>query len=43
MGELTHVREFDGSIIQNKSNSTVRDQLYKAYKELTEKEGEKII
>ena len=43
MGELTPVREIDGRIIQNKSNSTERDQLYKAYKELTEKEGEKII
>lgn len=43
MGELTPVREIDGRIIQNKSNSTIREQLYKAYKELTEKEGEKII
>ncbi|SFQ53623.1 aminotransferase class IV [Parafilimonas terrae] len=43
MGELTPVKEIDGRAIQNKSSSTIREQLYKAYKELTEKEGEKIV
>lgn len=42
MGELTPVYEIDGRIIQNNSNSTIREQLYKVYKELTEKEGEPI-
>lgn len=43
MGELTPVYEIDGRIIQNKSNSGIRNQLYKAYKELTEKAGEAIM
>jgi branched-chain amino acid aminotransferase len=43
MGELTPVYEIDGRVINNKSNTTIREQLYKAYKQLTETEGEKII
>lgn len=43
MGELTPVYEIDGRVIQNKSNSTMREQLYKAYKQLTETEGEPIV
>ena len=43
MGELTPVNEIDGRMIQNKSNSVIREQLYKAYKQLTETEGELII
>jgi branched-chain amino acid aminotransferase len=43
MGELTPVNEIDGRTIQNRSNSTIREQLYKAYKQLTETEGEPIV
>jgi branched-chain amino acid aminotransferase len=43
MGELTPVTEIDGRTIQNRSNSTIREQLYKAYKQLTETEGEPIV
>ena len=43
MGELTPVYEIDGREIQNKSNSTIRVQLYKAYKKLTETDGELIV
>ena len=43
MGELTPVYEIDGRAIQNKSNSTIREQLYNAYKKLTETEGESIV
>ncbi len=43
MGELTPVSEIDGRIIRNKSNLNIREQLYNAYKQLTEKEGEPII
>ena len=43
MGELTPVNEIDGRIILNKSNSSIREQFYKAYMELTKKEGELII
>lgn len=43
MGELTPVYEIDGRAIQNKSSSAIRQQLYSAYKELTEKEGEPIV
>ena len=42
MGELTPVYEIDGRVIQNRSNSTIREQLYKVYKDLTAKEGETI-
>ena len=42
MGELTPVYEIDGRTIHNKSNSTIRERLSEAYKELTEKEGEPI-
>jgi len=43
MGELTPVHEIDGRKILNNSNSNIREQLYKAYKELTETEGEPIV
>ncbi len=43
MGELTPVFEIDGRAIQNKSNSTIREQLYKAYKQLTETEGDTVM
>ena len=43
MGELTPVHEIDGRVIQNKFNSALREQLSKAYKQLTEKEGEPIV
>jgi branched-chain amino acid aminotransferase len=43
MSELTPVYEIDGRMIQNKSNSTIREQLYIAYKNLTETEGEPIV
>jgi len=43
MGELTLVNEIDGRKILNKSNSNIREQLYQAYKGLTEKEGELIV
>jgi branched-chain amino acid aminotransferase len=43
MGELTPVYEIDGRSIENKSNSTIRRQLYNAYKQLTETEGEPIV
>jgi len=43
MGELTPVYEIDGRQIVNKSKSTIRDQLYKAYKQMTGTEGEKIL
>lgn len=43
MGELTPVYEIDGRAIENKSNSTIREQLYNAYKQLTAREGELIM
>ena len=43
MGELTPVYEIDGRAIQNKCSSTIREQLYNAYKKLTETEGEPIV
>jgi branched-subunit amino acid aminotransferase/4-amino-4-deoxychorismate lyase len=43
MGELTPVYEIDGRKILNYSHSNIREQLYKAYKELTETEGEQIV
>jgi branched-chain amino acid aminotransferase len=43
MGELTPVYEIDGRAIKNKSNSTIREQLYEVYKKLTEAEGEQIV
>lgn len=42
MGELTPVYEIDGRIIENKTNSEVRNTLYKAFKKLTAIEGEPI-
>jgi branched-chain amino acid aminotransferase len=42
MGELTPVYEVDGRVIENKSNSEIRNILYKAFKKLTETEGEPI-
>ncbi|HEY6978732.1 MAG TPA: aminotransferase class IV [Chitinophagaceae bacterium] len=42
MGELTPVNEIDGRIIENRSASKIREQIYAAFKELTEKEGEPI-
>jgi branched-chain amino acid aminotransferase len=42
MSELTTVYEIDGRVIQNKSSSAIREQLYKAYKNLTQTEGEPI-
>jgi branched-chain amino acid aminotransferase len=42
MGELTPVYEIDGRVIENKSNSEIRNALYKAFKKLTETEGEPI-
>ncbi|HYK47552.1 MAG TPA: aminotransferase class IV [Parafilimonas sp.] len=43
MGELTPVFEIDGRPITNRSKSTIREQLYKAYKQLTETDGENIV
>ena len=43
MGELTPVNEIDSRKIINNANSTIREQLYNAYKKLTEKEGELIV
>ena len=42
MSELTPVNEIDGRIIENRSVSKVREQIYAAFKKLTEKEGEAI-
>jgi branched-chain amino acid aminotransferase len=42
MGELTPVYEIDGRLIENKSNSKIRNTLYKAFKKLTTTEGETI-
>jgi len=42
MGELTPVYEVDGRVIENKSNSEIRNILYKAFKKLTETEREPI-
>jgi branched-chain amino acid aminotransferase len=42
MGELTPVYEIDGRVIENKSESNLRKQIYEAYKTLTQYEGESI-
>ena len=42
MGELTPVNEIDGRLIENRWGSKVREQIYTAFKKLTEKEGEAI-
>lgn len=42
MGELTPVYEIDGRVIENKSGSTIRKQIYDAFKLLTQYEGEPI-
>jgi len=42
MGELTPVNEIDGRLIENKNGSDVRMTIYKVFRELTEKNGEKI-
>ena len=42
MGELTPVYEIDGRAIENKSGSTLRKQIYDAFKLLTQHEGEAI-
>ncbi|MFT4155773.1 aminotransferase class IV [Parafilimonas sp.] len=43
MGELTPVHEIDGRAIENKTNSTIRQQLYVAYKEMVVKEAVPIV
>jgi branched-chain amino acid aminotransferase len=43
MGELTPVYEIDGRAIVNKSNSDIRSQLYRAYRQLTETQGEPVV
>lgn len=42
MGELTPVYEIDGRVIENKSGSTMRKQIYDAFKLLTQHEGEEM-
>ena len=42
MGELTPVYEIDGRTIENKFSSTLRKQIYDAFKLLTQHEGEEI-
>jgi branched-chain amino acid aminotransferase len=42
MGELTPVYEIDGRVIENKSDLTIRKQIYEAFKLLTQHEGEAI-
>ncbi|HXL57795.1 MAG TPA: aminotransferase class IV [Chitinophagaceae bacterium] len=42
MGELTPVNEIDGRLIENKSANKVREQIYIAFKKLTQQEGEPI-
>ena len=42
MGELTPVYEIDGRVIENKSDSNIRELLYGAFKILTETLGEPI-
>jgi branched-chain amino acid aminotransferase len=42
MGELTPVHEIDGRIIENKTGSEVRKQLYAVFKEKIEAEAEEV-
>lgn len=42
MGELTPVKEIDGRMIENKNTGNMRDKIYEAFKQLTEREGEVI-
>jgi branched-chain amino acid aminotransferase len=42
MGELTHVNDIDGRLIENKNDSGVRMSIYNAFRELTDKNGEVI-
>lgn len=43
MGELTPVYEIDGRIIENRSGLAVRQQIYDAFRLLTQHEGEKLV
>ncbi|HNP23365.1 MAG TPA: aminotransferase class IV [Panacibacter sp.] len=42
MGELTPVYEIDGRVVENKSGSAIRTNLYAAFRKLTETDGEPV-